>query len=105
MKVSLKTDPETLFLLHKIINEQCQIIATNIGSKSDKSMRIELFTLFTQRCFSYSQNPNGKKLQFTLKYHLAATLYDLVTNNNKLSGMYERNKIEIFKNELHQKLL
>lgn len=105
MKVSIKIDPETLFLLHQIINKECQIIATNIGSKSDKSMRIELFTLFTQRCFSYSQNKNGKKIQLTLKYHLAATLYDLVRYGNKLAGIYESNKIEIFKNELHQKLL
>ncbi|WP_146063311.1 hypothetical protein [Halpernia humi] len=104
MKISIKIDPETLFLLHKISNEQCQIIANNIGRKSAKSMRIELFTLLTQRCFSYQLNPNGKKLQVTLKYHLAALLYDLATENNQFSGIYEKNKIEIFKNELHQKL-
>lgn len=104
MKISLKIDPETLFLLHKIANEQCQIIANNIGRKSTKSMRIELFTLLTQRCFSYQLNPNGKKLQFTLKYHLAALLYELVTENNRFSRIYESNKIEIFKNDLHQKL-
>lgn len=105
MTVTLKTDPETLFLLHKIVNAQCQMIADSIGRKAGKSMRMELFSILTQRCFSYSQNPNGKKLQLTLKYHLAALLYELVTDNNKFSGIYESNKIELFKNELHQKLL
>lgn len=105
MRITLKTDPETVFLLYKVANEQCQITATNISRKSGKSMRIELFTLLTQRCFSYSQNPNGKKLQLTLKYHLAALLYELLIDNNKFSGIYENNKIELFKNELHQKLI
>ncbi|WP_234111488.1 hypothetical protein [Chryseobacterium sp. R2A-55] len=105
MKVTLKTDPETLFLIHKITNDQCQMIAANIGRKAGKSMRMELFSILTQRCFSYTQNPNGKKLQLTLKYHLAALLYELITDNNKFNGIYESNKIEIFKNELHQKLL
>ena len=52
MKISIKTDPETLFLLQKIVNIQCQIIANSITSKADKSMRRELFTILTQRCFS-----------------------------------------------------
>ncbi|KMQ70330.1 hypothetical protein ACM44_13005 [Chryseobacterium koreense CCUG 49689] len=81
------------------------MIAANIGRKAGKSMRMELFSILTQRCFSYTQNPNGKKLQLTLKYHLAALLYELVTDHNKFTGIYENNKIEIFKNELHQKLI
>lgn len=105
MKITVKTDPETLFLLHKIVNAQCQMIADSIGRKTGRSMRMELFSILTQRCFSYSQNANGKKLQLTLKYHLAALLYELVTDHNKFSGIYENNKIEMFKNELHQKLL
>ena len=105
MKVSLKTDPETLFLLQKMINNECQIVATSIGRKSGKSMRIELLTLLTQRCFSYSANPNGKKLQLTLKYHLAALIFDIITDLKFSLGVYEGNKLEIFKNDLHQKLL
>ncbi|MBB5334880.1 hypothetical protein HNP69_003036, partial [Chryseobacterium koreense] len=31
MKVTIKTDPETLFLIHKITNDQYQMIAANIG--------------------------------------------------------------------------
>lgn len=105
MKVTIKTDPETLFLIHKITNDHCQMIAANIGRKTGKSMRMELFSILTHRCFSYTQNPNGKKLQLTLKYHLAALLYEIVTDLRYSMGIYESNKIEIFKNELHQKLL
>ena len=105
MKVNLKTDPETLFLLHQIINKECQMIADNIGRRSGKSMRIELFTTLTQRCMSYSSNPTGKKLGLTLKYHLAAMLYEIIIQYYYSMKVYERTKLEIFKNELHQKLL
>ena len=105
MKITVKTDPETLFLLHKMINSECQMIADNIGRKSKKSLRLELFAIFTQRCFSYSQNANGKKLSITLKYHLAAVLYEVLVDARIWAGIYESNKIEMFKNELHQKLL
>ena len=104
MKITLKTDPETLFLLQKMINNECQIVATSIGRKSGKSMRIELLTLLTQRCFSYSANPNGKKLQLTLKYHLAALVLEIISDQKFSLGIYEANKLEIFKNDLHQKL-
>lgn len=108
MKITIKTDPETLFLLHKIANDQTQVMANSIEAKAMKSMRIELFTILTQRCFSYSQNPNGKKLQLTLKYHLAAMIYDIITDmrfSGFCGGIYENNKIDLFKNELHPKLL
>lgn len=104
MKISIKTDPETLFLLQKIVNSQCQITANCVASKADKSMKIELFTILTQRCFTYSANPNGKKLQITLKYHLAALIFDIITDQKFSLGIYEGNKIEIFKNELHRLL-
>lgn len=105
MKVTLKTDPETLFLLQKMVNEECQMISTNIGRKSGKSMRIELFTLLTQRCFTYSSNPNGKKVQLTLKYHLAALVLEIIISLKSNFGVFEANKLEILKNDLHQLLL
>ena len=104
MKITLKTDPETLFLLQKMVNNECQMIATNIGRKSGKSMRIELFTLLTQRCFTYSSNPNGKKVQLTLKYHLAALVLEIIISLKNNFGVFEANKLEILKNDLHQKL-
>lgn len=104
MKAIIKTDPETLFLLHRIANDQKQGSANNIGAKAVRSMKIELFTILTQRCFSYTANPNGKKLQLTLKYHLAALLYEIITDLKFSLGIYEGNKLEIFKNDLHQKL-
>lgn len=109
MKVTIKTDPETLFLLHKIANDQTQVMAaSSIETKAMKSMRIELFTILTQRCFSYRKNPNGKKLQLTLKYHLAAMIYEIILDyrfSGFGGGIYENNKIDLFKTELHPKLL
>lgn len=105
MKITIKTDPETLFLLHKIANTQTQGTVNSMDAKAMKSMKIELFTILTQRCFSYSQNPNGKKLQLTLKYHLAFVLQEMILGLRIASGIYENNKIDLFKNDLHQKLL
>ena len=108
MKAIIKTDPETLYLLQKIANTQKEnVVRNSIEAKAMKSMKTELFIILTKRCFVYSENPNGKKLQLTLKYHLAALLYEMITSvivYRKL-GTFEHNKLELFKNELHQKLL
>lgn len=105
MKITIKTDPETLFLLHKIILDECQMIANNTGRKSGKSMRIEIFEILARRCITYSANPNGKKLNITLKYHLANLVYEILSDLRLSLGIYEANKMEMLKNELHLKLL
>lgn len=105
MKITLKLEPETLFIIHKIALDQCQMIAESIGRKTEKSMRIELFTTLSQRCITYSSNANGKILSLTLKYHLASLLFDLISDLRLSLGVYEGNKIELLKTELHQKLI
>lgn len=104
MKINVKTDPETLFLLHRIIRDRCQELATDRVRRSGKSMRIELFSQLSQRCLNYSCNPNGKQISLTLKYHLANLLYEVLCSAGNF-GVYEANKIEMLKNELHLKLL
>lgn len=104
MKIILKIDPETLFILQKLTMDQCQALTNNIAARSCKSMKVELFTILCQRCISYTSNPNGKKQALTLKYHLAALLYDIITDMRYSMGIYEGNKIEMLKNDLHQKL-
>lgn len=105
MKVTIKTDPETLFLLHKIILDQCQMIANDRARRSGKSMRIELFEILSRRCIVYSSNPNGKNLSLSLKFHLANLIYDILADLRLSLGIYEANKLEMLKNELHRKLL
>lgn len=70
-------------------------------------MKVELFEILARRCVSYSSNPNGKPRIITLRYHLAAALLELITSGMKHPslGIYEQNKIEILKNELHRLLL
>jgi len=106
MKISLTIDPETLFILHSIIVKECQMIANNRIQRSGKSMRVELFEVLSKRCITYSSHRNGKKTTLTLKYHLASLVYDIVSDLQfSFGGIYEQNKLEMFKNELHQKLL
>ncbi len=103
MKITIKIDPETLFLLQRISLERSQFKTRNIG----KSMRIELFEILSRKCIAYSTNPNGKPRTIELRFHLAAQLLEDVKNaiNYDDSGTFEMNKLEIFKNQLHQKLL
>lgn len=105
MKITLKTDPETLFLLHRIILENCQMIANDRFQRSGKSMRVELFEILSKRCIAYTSNPNGKKLNLALKYHLASLVYDILQDLKIQFAIYEANKLDMFKNQLHQKLL
>lgn len=81
------------------------MIAQNRPQRSGKSMRIELFEIISKRCISYSLNPNGKKLNLTLKYHLVDLVFDILSDLKKsYGGIYEANKLDMFKNQLHQQL-
>ena len=104
MKITIKTDPETMFLLHRIVLDNSQ---TTGPRRSCKSMVIELFEKFSKHCISYTGNPNGKPRSIELRYHLADKLLELVKEvMQKASfGTFEHNKLEMFKNDLHQKLL
>ena len=106
MKLTIKTDPETLFLLHKIILDSAQMIADNRARRAGKSMRVELFETISKRCITYTSNPNGKDLTITLKYHLASLVYDILEDLKfSYGGIYEANKLDMFRNQLHKLLL
>lgn len=103
MKLSIKIDPETLFLLHRVTMDKAQSFGLE---KVEKSLCLELFEIHCRLCFSYSQNPNGKLRTLTLRYHLADKLLQLVKSTlDKPLGSFEYNKLDMFKNQLHQKLL
>lgn len=106
MKVTLKIDPDTLAIVHKIICEEYHKCTT---SKFEKSLRAELWEVLSKKCISYTNNPNGKPITIVLRYHIAEVLLeclvDFQTNRGSMLGFYEQNKIELFKNDLHQKLL
>lgn len=107
MKVSTKTQPETLFLLQKLALNQTQRIARLRSDKILLSQQQELFQILSNKCINYTANANGKERKITLKYHLASVLFDMIVNAisiNKLP-LYEHNKLEMFKNDLHKKLL
>ena len=105
MRIQLKIDPETLYLLHKIIMDQCQMIPQTRHGKTSKSMKVELFEILSKRCIAYSLNPNVKKMTLTLKYHLVDLIYEILSGlKQSYGGIYEANKLDMFKNELHQRL-
>ena len=103
MKVTFKIDPETLFLLHKIIGQESNI---TVGRNCGKSMLVELFEKLTKACIAYTGNPNGKKRTLELRYHLAEKLVQTVikATENNLPPV-EMAKLEIFKNQMYSLLL
>jgi len=105
MRIKIKTDPETLFLIHTIVKKEMQMTAANMPGRSQKSVRIELFEILSRRCMAYTLNANGKPVSFTLRYHLAHLVYVLICENQRSFPTFEANKLEILKNTLHQKLL
>ncbi|SHK69464.1 hypothetical protein [Epilithonimonas mollis] len=106
MKITIKIDPESLFLVQSILVLKRSIFARTLEEKVNQSMTLELFEMVTKKCFAYSLSRNGKNISFQLKFHLAKLLFDLITNQNKTAfGHYEQNKLEILKNDLHQKLV
>lgn len=107
MKITLKIQPETLFLIHRLVLDKSQTYVWDIGRKVAKSMQIELFETLARSCIIYQANPNGKPRKVTLRYHLVNQLYETILEvvDHPSLGIYERTKLDQLKNELHQKLL
>ena len=104
MKISVKTEPETPFLIHRLVLDSAQ---TTTGRTSGKSMKVELFEILSKRCISYSSNPNGKPREISFRYHLADELLKCIIKimSHPSLGIYEQNKLEMFKNQLFEKLI
>lgn len=106
MKITLKLDPDTLAIAHKIA---CDEWHRCNNSKFDKSLRAELWEILSKKCIAYTNNPNGKPRIISLRYHLACVLQDCVNDfllvKTRMFGTYEYNKLIMLKNDLHQKLL
>ena len=107
MKISVKLAPETLFLVHKILLNEIQTPSDTRDKKVLKSILIELFNVFVKKCISYGNSPNGRSRTVNLKYYQADKLCDILCSllQSASFGMNEYNKLDMLKNELHQKLL
>lgn len=108
MIISVKLAPETLFLVHKVLLDEIQTKpADTRAKKALKSILIELFNVFVKKCISYGSSPNGKSRTVNLKYYQADKLCDILCSllQSTSFGMNEYNKLDMLKNELHQKLL
>lgn len=105
MNISIKIDPETLFLLHKVVLEETQMRANDRARRVAKSMRMELFAMISKRCITYSNNQNGKKMSINFKYYQADLVCKILDDMNYSFGIYEANKLDMLRNQLHQKLV
>lgn len=105
MKITIKVTPEALFLLHGVINNMRQKIAKSREERVRLSIIQELFQILTSRCIAYTNNTNGKPRTLTLKYYQADCLCRVLCCFSQKLGIYEQNKIDLIKNELHQKLM
>lgn len=109
MKITIKIDSDTLFLLKACFDLYRRYDISHAKTRDEKSnmyLFFELRTIFVKKSLSHIEN--GKSFKLSFPYYLANTLYDFVCNQlqfNVALGIYERNKIEILRNYLHQKLL
>lgn len=66
MKITLKLDPDTLSIAHRIAVDEYNRCIT---SKYDKSLRAELWEVLSKKCIAYTNNPNGKPRTISIRYH------------------------------------
>lgn len=105
MNISIKMDPETLFLLHKVMLEESQMRANDRARRAGKSIRMELFATISKRCITYSNNQNGKTISISFKYYQADLICKILDDMKYVFGVFEANKLDMLRNQLHQKLV
>lgn len=107
MEIKIKIQPETLYLLQQMELHNKQRAEHTQADKFKQSIQLELFEKLSKWCISYSLNPNGKEKKITLKRHLAQQLLDDISDAIIYGNLdlYNKNKLHIIKNQLHQKLL
>lgn len=109
MTISIKIDSDTLFLMKAcfdLYRKNDLSHAKTRDEKSDMYLFFELRKIFEKKAVLHE--PNGKNFKMNFVYYLANKLYDFVCYQlqyNVSLGLYERNKIELLRNQLHQKLL
>lgn len=109
MKITMKTDSDTLFLLKACFDLYRKNDISHAKTREQKSamyLFFELRAVFTRKAVSCTGNTQTHRI--SLPYYLANIMYDFICDQltyNEALGVYERNKIEILRNELHQKLL
>lgn len=109
MKITIKIDSDTLFLLKAcfdLYRKNDLSHAKSRHEKSDMYLFFELRKIFELKAVSLDRT--DKKFRMTSPYYLANKLYDFICHMlqfNEAFGIYERNKIEFLRNDLHQKLL
>lgn len=109
MKITIKIDSDTLFLLKACFDLYRKNDISDLGTRDEKADRYLFFELRkTFELKAVSQEKTDKKFRMTFPYYLANKLYDFICHMlqfNEAFGIYERNKIEFLRNDLHQKLL
>ena len=109
MKVTIKIDSDTLFLLKACFDLYRKNDTSHAKTREEKSnmyLFFDLRNIFAKKAISHDEN--RKNLKLTLQYYFASVLYDFICDQlqyNVAFGTYERNKIELLRNQLHQKLL
>ena len=109
MKITIKIDSDTLFLLKACFDLYRKNDISHTKTREEKSNMYLFFQLRkTFELKAVSQEKTDKKFRMTFPYYLANKLYDFICHMlqfNEALGIYERNKIEFLRNDLHQKLL
>ena len=109
MKITIKIDSDTLFLLKACFDLYRKNDISHVKTREEKSnmyLFFEMRNIFLRKAMGHLETSKNFKMHFP--YYFASVLYDFICNQlqvNVAFGIYERNKIELLRNQLHQKLL
>ncbi len=110
MKITIKIDSDTLFLLKACFDLYRKNDISHTKTREEKSnmyLFFELRNIMAKKALLHDENK--KSLKLSLPYYFASVMYDFICDQLQFNvvafGTYERNKIEILRNQLHQKLL
>jgi len=109
MKVTIKIDGETLFLLNACLGLYRKNDLSHCKDRNDKSYMAIFFEVRDFLAKKAIGNHEEKKVtKVSFPFYYANTLLDFVENQLQINvalGVFEKNKLELLKNQLHQKLL
>ena len=109
MKITIKIDSDTLFLLKACFDLYRKNDVSDCETRDEKASRylfFELRNIFERKVISHEQS--SKKFKMSFPYYFANMMYEFICwqlQYNSGFGIYESNKIELLRNDLHQKLL
>ncbi|MBO4233884.1 hypothetical protein FO675_06145 [Riemerella anatipestifer] len=107
MKIQVKIEQETLQMLNQLMGNYDLFYKTLPDNKTGQSIVIELRDILFKKGISSFANDTKKASKITMRYHTVECLYLWIKyiQESAQLGAYEKNKLEILKNQIHPSII